>query len=269
MPSAAREAREPAAARGRLRPRRTFRHILAGGALLLSLDLALADDIRVHGATTVTFGVMKPKQAAIERQAGSKLVVLPSSTTHGLADLARGKADIAMLAEPLEAAAAAVNGQSPGLIDTDDYVGRHVGDASVEFIVHPNNPLRTLSKRQLAALYSGEIRNWAQIGGQDLPVLLVVEPTSSPYRMIKAALEIAYAPDARVIQNTNQAAIIVAQAPGALGNVSTAHDVPERGRFRVIATELKLALPLYLAYRKDAAEAVKRVVTAAAEARSR
>lgn len=269
MPPAAREAREPAAATGRLRPRNALRRILAGGALLLSLDLALAGEIRVHGATTVTFGLMKPQQPAIERQAGSKLIVLPSSTTHGLADLARGKADIAMLAEPLEAAAAAVNGQSPGLVEVDDYVGRHVGDAFVEFIVHPNNPLRTLSKRQLAGLYSGEIRNWAQIGGRDLPVLLVVEPTSSPYRLIKASLEIAYAPDARVIQNTNQAAIIVAQAPGALGNVSTAHDVPERGRFKVITTELKLALPLYLAYRKDADDAVKRVVAAAAEARGR
>jgi hypothetical protein len=67
----------------------------------------------------------------------------------------------------------------------------------------------------------------------------------------------------RAVQNTNQIAIIVAQAPGALGNVSTAHDLPERSRFRVVETELKLALRLYLAYRNDAPDEVRRVVDAA------
>jgi hypothetical protein len=94
-------------------------------------------------------------------------------------------------------------------------------------------------------------------------VLLVGEPTSSPYRLIEEALAISYASELRVVQNTKQTAIIVAQAPGALSNISTAHDVPERGKFKVVETDLKLALQLYLAFRKDAPEPVKKVVDAA------
>lgn len=207
---------------------------------------------------------MNPQKAKIEQLAGVRVIVLPSSTTHGLADLAQGRADIAMLAEPLETAAEALNRKEPGLVNLESFVGRHVGDAFVQFIVHPSNPIQKLTKAQLAALYSGKIKNWSELGGNNQPVLLVGEPTSSPYRLIKDALAISYPPEMRVVQNTNQTAIIVAQAPGALSNISTAHDIAERSKFKVLETELKLPLRLYVAYRKDASAEIKRVVDAAA-----
>jgi phosphate transport system substrate-binding protein len=221
-------------------------------------------DVKVHGATTVAFGLMNPQKAKIEQLAGVALAILPSSTNHGLADLVQGKADIAMLAEPLESAAEAFNSVEPGQINLTDYTGRHVGNAFVQFIVHPSNPIQKLTSAQLAGLYSGTIKNWSELGGNNQLVLLVGEPTSSPYRLIKKALAISYASSLRVVQNTNQTAIIVAQAPGALSNISTAHDVPERGKFKVVETDLKLPLQLYLAIRKDAPEQIKRVVDAAA-----
>jgi phosphate transport system substrate-binding protein len=217
-------------------------------------------DVKVHGATTVAFGLMNPQKAKIEELAGVVLAILPSSTSHGLADLVQGTADIAMLAEPLESAADALNKLEPGRVNLADYSGRKVGDALVQFIVHPSNPVQKLTRAQLAGLYSGAIRNWSEVGGKNQAVLLVGEPTSSPYRLIKEALAISYASDLRVVQNTNQTAIIAAQAPGVLTNTSTAHDVPERERFKVIDTDLRLNLELYLAFRKDAPEHIKRVV---------
>jgi NAD(P)H-dependent FMN reductase len=58
--------------------------------------------------------------------------------------------------------------------------------------------------------------------------------------------------------------MIVAQAPGALSYISTAHDLPERGKLKVVDSDVKLPLRLFLAYRKDAPEQVKKVVDAAA-----
>jgi hypothetical protein len=232
------------------------------GVLLPAMARA---DVRVHGATTVAFGLLKPQQSRIEQLASAKIVILPSSTGNGLTDLAQGRADIAMLAEPLASAAAALNKKEPGLINPNDYQDRHVGDAWVQFIVHPSNPVQQLSRQQLAALYSGQIRNWSELGGMNQPVLLVGEPTSSPYRLIRDALAISYAPEMRSVQNTNQTGVIVAQAPGALSNISMAHDVPERAKFKVLDTEVKIPLRLYLAVRKDAPAEVARVVSAAAQ----
>jgi phosphate transport system substrate-binding protein len=231
---------------------------------LATLSEAAAADIRVNGATTVTFGLMQPNRKKIEQLAGVMLAILPSSTTRGLIDLAQGRADIAMLAEPLDTAAASVNQKQPGTIKTDDLVGTHVGNAYVQFIVNPANPIQTLGKAQLAALFSGKVKIWSELGGPNLPVLLIGEPTSSPHRMIADALAISYSPDLRVVQNTNQTAVIVAQAPGALSYISTAHDIPERGKLKVVDSDVKLPLALYLAYRKNAPAEVKKVVEVAA-----
>jgi phosphate transport system substrate-binding protein len=40
----------------------------------------------------------------------------------------------------------------------------------VAVIVHPDNPLSDLSRAELAALFTGEISNWSQLGGGDAPV---------------------------------------------------------------------------------------------------
>jgi phosphate transport system substrate-binding protein len=223
-----------------------------------------AADVRVHGATTVTFGLMKPQKDAIERKAGVELTILPSSTTRGLTDLAAGRADIAMLAESLETAAASVNEKQPGTVKVEELADRHVGNAYVQFIVHPSNPKQGLSKTELAGLFSGKIKNWSDISGANLPVLLIGEPTSSPHKLIAEVLAISYPSDLRVVQNTNQTAVIVAQAPGALSYISTAHDLQERSRLRVVDSPVKIPLALYLAFRKDASAEIQKVIEAAA-----
>src|SRR5215470_5270227 len=117
----------------------------SAGAVALALALAAgpaAAEVKVNGATTVTFGLMKPHKEQIEQKAGATLAILPSSTTRGLTDLAQGRADIAMLAEPLETAAESVNKKQPGTVDADQLVGKHVGNAYVQFIVHPSNPVQ-------------------------------------------------------------------------------------------------------------------------------
>jgi hypothetical protein len=49
-----------------------------------------------------------------------------------------------MLSEPLEDAVAGLNKTQPGSVNPANYVGRQVGNAFVEFIVHPGNPIRNL-----------------------------------------------------------------------------------------------------------------------------
>jgi phosphate transport system substrate-binding protein len=231
----------------------------AAALALLGGVTAASADVRIHGATTVSFGLIKPNKEKIEHMSGVTITVLPSSTTRGLVDLAQGRADIAMLAEPLETAAESVNS-----INVGEFASRHVGNAYVQFIINPANPLLALSKAQLADLFSGKIKNWSEVKGSNQQVMLVGEPTSTPHRLIAEALSISYSPDLRIVQNTNQTAMIVAQAPGALSYISTAHDLPERGKLKVVESDVKLPLRLFLAYRKDAPEQVKKVVDAAA-----
>ncbi len=81
--------------------------LLAAIVSLVFGGQALAE-VRVNGATTVAYGLIKPQLAEIEEITGEQIALLPSSTSRGLADLAERKADIAMLAEPLVSAVAAL-----------------------------------------------------------------------------------------------------------------------------------------------------------------
>jgi phosphate transport system substrate-binding protein len=239
--------------------------ILTAIAMVLLGSHVARAEVKVHGATTVAFGLMSPNKVRIEKMTGVELTIFPSSTTHGLKDLIDGKADIAMLAQSLETAVEELSEENRGRVSRMNLIGTQVGSAVVQFIVHPSNAITRLSKAQLADIYSGKVNNWSELGGKDLPIIAVGEPTSSPYRMIRDVLAISYRLDLRIVQNTNQSAVIVAQAPGAISNISTAHNVPQRDRLRIVETEVTLPLQLCLAYRKDAGAEVQRVVRASIE----
>ncbi|MCW8879817.1 MAG: PstS family phosphate ABC transporter substrate-binding protein [Kangiellaceae bacterium] len=43
---------------------------------------------------------------------------------------------------------------------------------ALAIVTYQNNPIETLTIKQIAKLFSGEITNWSEIGGQDLPIHL-------------------------------------------------------------------------------------------------
>ena len=145
-----------------------------------------AAEVRVNGATTVTYGLMRPNKERIEQLAGVTLAILPSSTTRGLTDLAQGRADIAMLAEPLETARerqpeATGNGQDRGAC--------RPARRQRLCPVHrpPEQPGADAGQSSARRPVQREDQELVELGGPSLPVLLVGEPTSSPYKLIAEA----------------------------------------------------------------------------------
>lgn len=46
-------------------------------------------------------------------------------------------------------------------------------------VVHPSNPVKSLTKAQLKSIYSGKVRNWKEVGGKDSPMVVIGRDTSS------------------------------------------------------------------------------------------
>ncbi len=46
-------------------------------------------------------------------------------------------------------------------------------------IVHPTNPVSNLTIEQLSLIYQGKIKNWKELGGKDLKIVVVSRDTSS------------------------------------------------------------------------------------------
>jgi phosphate transport system substrate-binding protein len=50
---------------------------------------------------------------------------------------------------------------------------------AIAIIVHPDNPVEQLSLPQLSAIYSGQINNWKDVGGEDRPIVRLSRETNS------------------------------------------------------------------------------------------
>jgi phosphate transport system substrate-binding protein len=50
---------------------------------------------------------------------------------------------------------------------------------AIAVIVHPDNPVEKLTLAQISAIYSGEISNWRELGGEDRPIVRLSRETNS------------------------------------------------------------------------------------------
>lgn len=151
-------------------------------------------EARIAGASTVADGLLPELLRAFaesgamsveEEEDGSTYVlrradgspaarfsVLSGSTDDGFLALLNGEADIVLaLREPSIAEISASEAASPGDLPLNDRVRVLALDALVP-IVPADNPLDGLSLSDIAALFSGGVTNWQDLGGPDAPVVL-------------------------------------------------------------------------------------------------
>jgi phosphate transport system substrate-binding protein len=61
-------------------------------------------------------------------------------------------------------------------------LGYPIGQDGIAVIVHPDNPITSLSVEQMRQIYEGEITNWREVGGSDLPIEVVSREDGSGTR---------------------------------------------------------------------------------------
>jgi len=148
---------------------------LATAFLLSSGMLAAAEPLTVHGSTTVSANLMLPKKAEIEKESGVELTVVSNGTSRGISDLVSGKAKMGMLSAPLEDVVKRMVARGEKTDAAAPLQAHLVGEARVAFVVHPSNPVRSLTRDQLVGILKGTIKSWKDVGGADKPIVVPVE----------------------------------------------------------------------------------------------
>ena len=92
----------------------------------------------------------------------------------------------------------------------------------IAVVVDPANTVADLTKDQLISIYTGETKNWSELGGEDAPIVVVGREAGSGTRgAFEELLEIedacAYASE---LDSTGAVIAKVAATPGAIGYVS-------------------------------------------------
>ncbi|RMG52096.1 MAG: hypothetical protein D6717_12280, partial [Gammaproteobacteria bacterium] len=131
---------------------------------------ALASDasIPAHGQKTLTWvgcgitkkAFMKDLAAAWERKTGIHIDIQGGGATRGIRDVAAGKADIGGSCRyKLEDNPAEIEARMQPV----------AWDALV-VITHKDNPVDSITLKQLRAVFLGQISNWKELGGDDAPI---------------------------------------------------------------------------------------------------
>lgn len=87
-------------------------------------------------------------------------------------------------------------------------------------VVHPDNPLTSLGRGEVQAIFNGRITNWAELGGPDLPITLVIREHGSGARTLftqRIMAEQRVQINALLVTGDTAVQELVAADPGAIG----------------------------------------------------
>lgn len=186
-----------------------------------SAPAAWADTVRLHGATTVVNVVVNPHRDAVQKATGHTLEIAGNATGKGLVDLSDGKADLAMVSEPLDIAveAAGVAGKK---IDIKTLQMHEVRKDEIVFVVHSSNPVSSLTWDQLRDIHTGKISNWKQVGGKDAAMVVYSDAVTGGTRaMVKQVVMGGndYGSGVKSLTSVSRVAELVAKDVDAIGGV--------------------------------------------------
>jgi phosphate transport system substrate-binding protein len=180
-----------------------------------------ADIVKLHGATTVVNVVITPNREAVQKSTGHTLEIVGNATGRGLVDLAEGKADAAMVSEPLDIAVAAAEAAGKK-IDVKTLQMHEIRKDEVMFVVHPSNAVGPLSWEQLADIHTGKITNWKQVGGKDAAIVVYSDALTGGTRaLVKKVVmkDVDYAANVKSLTNVSRVSELVAQDANGVGAV--------------------------------------------------
>jgi len=144
-------------------------------ALLIPAQTTFAASaIVIKGSTTVLPIVQAEAEAYMKAHPGVNISLSGGGSGDGVKALIDKSTDIANSSrelKPEEIALAGKNGVKPVL--------HTIAIDAIVPIVHPKNRVQNLTIDQLSQIYQGNIRNWKEVGGDNLAIVVVSRDSSS------------------------------------------------------------------------------------------
>lgn len=132
--------------------------VLALAATVLS---AQAEDLTYSGSSTIGTGILKAGAAdAFTKKSGINFTVIDiPGSGKGIQALLDRKVLLAGASRPLKAEE-----------KQKKLIGTTIGYDAIAVFVHKDNPVKSLTKEQLKGIFTGQIKNWKDVGGKDAPI---------------------------------------------------------------------------------------------------
>jgi len=130
--------------------------------------------LSIKGSDTMVHLVSSWTEEFMKANTAVEISVTGGGSGTGIAALINGTTDICAASRSMkekEQKEAQANKVSPVEIP--------VARDGIALIVHPENPVNSLTLDQLRLIYTGKVTNWKEVGGADTPILLLSRESSS------------------------------------------------------------------------------------------
>ena len=146
-------------------------------AMLMGIGAATAGDankIVVDGSTTVGPIAKAFAEYYMGKHPDVNITVSESGSGNGAKSLINAACDVATMSRPMKNSEKDA-AKSAGILPIEHIVAMD----GIVMAVHPSNPLANLTVEQIRDIYTGKIRNWKELGGPNLPIVVISRDTNS------------------------------------------------------------------------------------------
>jgi len=218
-------------------------------AIAFTTITGFAQKIVIKGSDTVLPLSQKEAESYMKKNSGKSITVIGGGSGVGIAALMDGTTDIAMSSRTLKM------DERMKLKDAGRaFKEVTVANDALAVIVNPSNKIGKLTREQLEAIYTGKIKNWKEVGGDDMLIVVYSRETSSgTYEFFKEHVMNKKNYASSVLNMPATGAIIqsVSQTKGAIGYVGLAYISKEVKDVAVSYDKGKTYVPASIANAKN------------------
>ena len=173
----------------------------------------LSGSVSTDGSTSMEKVIGALGEAFTEANPDVNFTYNPTGSGSGITAVTEGRCDIGLSSRNLKDEEAA-SGLKATVLALD----------GIAVIVNPENPVGELSLDEIAKIYTGEITNWSEVGGEDGEIVLIGREAGSGTRggfeeITETVDKCQYRQE---LSSTGDVITAVAQNPGAIGYASLA-----------------------------------------------
>ncbi len=205
--------------------------------------------VTIKGSDTVLPLAQKEAEQLMKTTDDVSITVVGGGTGVGLTALIDETTDIAMASRDLKTEEKLKFSEAKKEIESVT-----IAFDALAVIVHPSNKVKQLTREQLEDIYTGKIKNWKEVGGDDAKIVAYSrESSSGTYEFFKEEVmnKKNYASDILSMPATGAIVQAVGQTKGAIGYVGLAYETKEVKQLAVSYDQGKVYVEPSISSAKD------------------
>lgn len=202
-----------------------MKKIILSAIVLGSALFANAQKVVIKGSDTVLPLAQKEAEVFMKKNSGKSVTIIGGGSGVGISALLDNSTDMAMASRKMKMDER-MKMQDAGRA----YKEVIIANDALSVIVNPQNKVSKLTREQLEGIFTGKIKNWKEVGGDDMLIVVYSRETSSgTYEFFKEHVMNRKNYASSVLNMPATGAIIqsVSQTKGAIGYVGLAYVTKE------------------------------------------